>query len=126
MQLAMIASAPLCLLYLVIGPLYILETGKALHALTVLLVMASLFAWMMGTLVTIYRRRPVARWLGGAAIVLLMLLSVWEVMPSQYQRENDTVQDGHWLGALIVLGVECYWLYCFAFSAKARRYLGGR
>lgn len=67
---------------------------------------------------------PVARWIGGAFILALILFSL--VVLAVFI--NDTAPGGALQAASIpatalLIAAECYWLYAFACSAATRRYV---
>jgi len=66
---------------------------------------------------------PVARWIGGAFILALILASLAVLAFVANDVENDMRAM---LVALVmtVIAGECGWLYAFALSAKAKRYAG--
>jgi hypothetical protein len=84
-----------------------------------------LFAWAVAILVTAHHRSPAVRWLGGSAIALPILAAVLDLlMGLSLKSGSHGYVAGQLLGRVSVIGLECYWLYAFAFAPKARRYLG--
>ncbi|QYF94916.1 hypothetical protein KY495_06990 [Massilia sp. PAMC28688] len=128
MQIFLIPSALLLLVFGLMLPLYTPDgssapggMGKYIAAAIFLL----LFAWAAAILITAYRRKPVVRWLGGAAIGVFILGALSELIAGNgFERGTEAYRFGQLIGRMLVIGLECYWLYAFAFSAKARRYLG--
>lgn len=77
-------------------------------------------ACSMAILVASWRRKPVVRLLGGAAIVLLIAASIGAILLARGRAHGP----GYPFAMALLLSLEIYWLYAFAFSLKARRYLG--
>lgn len=91
----------------------------------VLAVFFVLSTWSLAIVVTAYRRMPAVRWLGGSFILTLILLSLVVLSFVANARETDsTLRAALIAGASLLTVGECCWLYAFAFSQKARRYLG--
>ena len=83
-----------------------------------------LFAWMLAITITAYRRMPAVRWLGGAFIACIVLLCIFG---AYFENMGDPSDVGFQRARIIIgtlaVGLACYWLYAFAFTDKARRYL---
>ena len=90
----------------------------------ILTVSCALSAWSLAAAVTAYRRMPVARWIGGAFILALILASLGVLAFVANDAENGMRAA---LVAVVMTSIagECGWLYAFALSAQARRYPGG-
>jgi len=85
----------------------------------VLAVFVAWSAWSLAVAVTAYRRMAVARWLGGAFILVLILLGLVVLAFCV----NDAAGAVWIAGAALLVACECSWLYAFALSARARHYL---
>lgn len=84
-----------------------------------------LFVWMLAIAITAYRRMPAVRWLGGAFIACIVLLSIFGAYFENMGDPSDVgFQRMRTIIGTVVVAIECYWLYAFAFAGKARRYLG--
>ena len=84
-------------------------------------VTACVLALLVTFILSIYRGRPVARWLGLAAIVGFSVLSV--LRPDDTRYPNQAQEAGAAAAKYFMLPiVYLWWAYAFAFSAKARRY----
>lgn len=127
MQIIMVPAVPLLLIYGAVGAQYAQENtprGDGNAGVVVFGVMFALALWALAIAVTAYRRMPVVRWLGGAFIALMIFSGLATVLGSLGNNYAGTAfRVGQFFGAALVLGLEAYWLYAFAFSAKARRYL---
>lgn len=90
-------------------------------------VVAGLLTWALAILFTAYKRMPVVRWLGGAFIVVLMILAAAMLtdVPDSV-KSGDQYRIGWRAMSIAGIGLSAYWLFAFAFSADARRYLGVR
>lgn len=85
----------------------------------VLAIFGASSAWSLAAAITAYRRMASARWLGGAFILALILLSLVVLAFCV----NDAAGPVWIAGAALLVAGACAWLYTFAFSAQARRYL---
>lgn len=84
-----------------------------------------LAAWALAIHLTTRRRMPIARWVGGAFIVLLILvgmLCMWDGLSHGELNDPGTVLA--LAGILVCTLLACLWLHAFAFAAKVKRYLG--
>lgn len=91
----------------------------------VLGVFLALAAWAAAILATTVRRMPIARWLGGAFVLLLAsigMLALLLLAEDAGRREPMLLHPSAGIVPAILLA--CYWLYAFALSDKARRYVG--
>lgn len=128
MQIIMVPAAPLLLIYGAFAALYAHENtprGDGNAGIVVFAIMCALSLWALAIAMTAYRRMPVVRWLGGAFIAVMILSGVSTVVSNFGSSTASTAyKAGQFVGAGMVLGLECFWLYAFAFSPKARHYLG--
>lgn len=127
MQIIMVPAVPLLLFYGASMGLYATghtRGGDGGFGIAVFAIMCALALWALGMAVTAYRRMPVVRWLGGAFIALLILSGVQTFMSIFSQGGAYTAYRlGQFFGAGLVIALEIFWLYSFAFSPKARRYM---
>jgi hypothetical protein len=91
------------------------------HALAII---AWRLAWVaVGSfaIVSVYGRGPWGRWLGVAAIAVLMVWSVLRPDTSHYPDEDQKL--GALVGQYFITPLLCaWWAYAFGFSSKAKRY----
>lgn len=128
MQVLMVVATPALVIYGVFMALYAHENtprGDGSAGFIVLAVMLLFALWALSIVVTTYRRMPVARWLGGAFISLMILSGLSTLLSIIGATGNSTAfRFGQFIGAGLVLALEAYWLYTFSLSAKTRRYVG--
>ncbi len=81
----------------------------------------ALIAVAMLAILSTYRRRGWARWLGLAVIVAL---AAWSILaPDHAQYPNDAERFGALTGRYFIFpALLAGWAYAFGFSAKAKRY----
>jgi hypothetical protein len=80
-----------------------------------------LIAVVAAAIINVHRGKPLGRWLGLVAIIVLAAWSVFRSNDAQYP--NDAQRAGASLGQHLVLPILfAWWAYAFAFSAKAKRF----
>ena len=117
------------LLYAAISALYTLpqdghegSPGGGIFSLILLLL---IFPWALAIVITVAKRKPIARWLGGLLIFVLIIIEILLLYDAlRGSRETGDVQIIEVIFDAIVLIAEAYWLYVFSFADKAKRYLG--
>lgn len=128
MQILAILSIPMLLFYGLYSAIYSLTndlgpaSANAYFALVLLLLM---LPWAIGIVVTIHRGLPMARWLGGVAIGLILFTGMLALY-SEVSQASGFGADGlqSTFGASVMVLLEAYWLFAFAFSRKARNFFG--
>lgn len=128
MQVIMVVATPALVMYGAMMGLYAHDNtprGDGTAGFIVFAVMLAFALWALSIVITTYRRMPLARWLGGAFIALMMLSGLSTVLSIFGATDNSTAfRFGQFVGAGMVLALEAYWLYTFALSPKTRRYVG--
>ena len=98
--------------------------GDGTMGAVVFSVFFALSMWSLTIMVTARRRMAVVRWLGGAYIALMILISLAALCFLVDGMKADNATDAVLTaGATVVIVAECWWLYAFAFSAEAARYV---
>lgn len=84
---------------------------------------ALIVLWMGAIIVTTQRRMPVARWLGGLFITVLLCAAAIDTPGAfrRYRIGDEPALDA--FGILAVGMLSGWWLYAFAFSPTVARYL---
>lgn len=127
-QMLAVLSIPVLLFYGLYSAIYSItnDLGPAsANAYFALVLLLLLLPWAIGIVVTIHRRLPMARWLGGVVIGLNLLAG----MLGLYSAVDQTGGFGAYglertfAGSMMVL-LQAYWLFAFAFSRKARHFFG--
>lgn len=127
LQIVCVLSVPVLLLYALLLALYSLDDkGDNNSGIVAALVFVfGLLPWAVATLVTIQRRSAASRWLGGSMIGLFVFICALPVI-SELTRDlhSGSSRSSAMVGYGMIVAAEVYWLYAFAFSPKAKRYLG--
>lgn len=127
LQIVCVLSVPVLLLYALLLALYSLDDKSDNNSgiVAALVFVFGLLPWAVATLITIQRRSAASRWLGGSMIGLFVFICALPVISHLTRDEENARSDP---GAVvfygIIIAIELYWLYAFAFSPKAQRYLG--
>ena len=105
-----------------VGALASLPSGSSGPGVVRLLLALAVLSYMLSILITTYRRMPIARALGGVLILVIIGSGIYSLTRGTNTTASTAYSIGHFIGGGLVVALEFYWLYAFAFSEKAKLY----